>query len=676
MLSVVEFNEHIQVLNYLTSPIYVKDINHLWVYVNPAFCKFFGQPKEFLLGKSDYDVTPKEQSDVFWEKDDVVFKTKQTNVNIEVTTNSVGEEIWVESKKSYFENSKGEKFIFGVLTDITLLKAREFELREAWKKAKGAELAKSQFLANMSHEIRTPMNGILGMADLLERSDLPPKQKDFVGIIQRSGNALMTILNDILDFSKLEAGQLLIDPIPFNLRDCIEDVVALLAPAVSESGIDLLLRIQPGLPEGFVGDVGRIRQILTNIIGNAVKFTADGHVYIDVGGTVSEGNANLTISIEDTGIGIALDKLKTVFDKFSQADTSTTREYGGTGLGLNIAKELVHLMGGKLDVKSEEGKGSCFIVYLELPCHHALTRPPVYEALIKGLKILIVDDNEINRTILTEQINHLGGKSVAVSSVKSAVAVLNRAAEKSLTFDLVITDYQMPKQNGEDLVRTIKSDERFKGIPSIMLSSVDKEDLRARMNGLGIGMLLSKPTRSSALLEAIASLQSIKKHKPTTVSLRTEEPKRSATDTVCFGKTDGLGTDNNCIDVLIAEDNEVNQLYVSYVMDELSLKYKVVPNGKIAIDKWKLLSPKIILMDISMPELNGYEATAEIRKLEAKLGRPHTPIIAVTAHALKGDKELCLQNGMDDYLSKPISQKRIIYCLQNWGVISAQIQAK
>ena len=673
MLSMVEFNQHIQVLNYLTSPIYVKDINHLWVYVNPAFCKLFGQPKEFLLGKSDYDVTPKEQSDVFWEKDDVVFKTKQTNVNIEVTTNSVGEEIWVESKKSYFENSKGEKFIFGVLTDITLLKAREFELREAWRKAKGAELAKSQFLANMSHEIRTPMNGILGMADLLERSDLPPKQKDFVGIIQRSGNALMTILNDILDFSKLEAGQLLIDPIPFNLRDCIEDVVALLAPAVSESGIDLLLRIQPGLPEGFVGDVGRIRQILTNIIGNAVKFTADGHVYIDVGGTVSEGNANLTISIEDTGIGIALDKLKTVFDKFSQADTSTTREYGGTGLGLNIAKELVHLMGGKLDVKSEEGKGSCFIVYLELPCHHALTRPPVNEALIKGLKILIVDDNEINRTILTEQINHLGGKSVAVSSVKSAVAVLNGAAEKSLTFDLIITDYQMPKQNGEDLVRTIKSDERFKGIPSIMLSSVDKEDLRARMNGLGVGMFLSKPTRSSVLLEAIASLQSHKKDDPTMVPLQVEAPKRSTNDTLCFAEADKIGIDTHYIDVLIAEDNDVNRLYVSYMMDELNLKYKVVPNGKAAIDKWKLLSPKIILMDISMPELNGYEATAEIRKLEAKLGRSHTPIIAVTAHALKGDKEVCLQNGMDGYLSKPISQNNIIHCLQDWGVISTRI---
>ena len=672
----VEFNEHIQVLNYLTSPIYVKDINHLWVYVNPAFCKLFGHPKEFLLGKSDYDVTPKEQSDVFWEKDDVVFKTKQTNVNIEVTTNSVGEEIWVESKKSYFENSKGEKFIFGVLTDITLLKAREFELREAWKKAKGAELAKSQFLANMSHEIRTPMNGVLGMADLLERSELRPKQKDLVGIIQRSGNALMAIINDILDFSKLEAGQVIIDPVPFNLRDCIEDVVALLAPAAAESGIDLLLRIQPGLPEKFVGDVGRIRQILTNIIGNAVKFTADGHVYIDVGGTVSEGNANLNISIEDTGIGIASEKLETVFDKFSQADTSTTREYGGTGLGLNIAKELVHLMGGKLNAESEVGKGSCFSFSLELPCHKTLTQRPVNKVLNTGFKTLIVGDNEINRAILTEQINHMGGKCVAVSSVELAVSLLSRAAEKSIIFDLIITDYQMPKKNGEDFIRILKSNESFKDVPTIMLSSVDKHDLSECMNRLGIGICLSKPIRSSALLEAVASLQTSNKHKPTTVSLRTEEQKRSATDTVCFGNTDGLGTDNDCIDVLIAEDNEVNQLYVSYVMDELNLKYKVVPNGKIAIDKWKLLSPKIILMDISMPELNGYEATAEIRKLEAKLGRSHTPIVAITAHALKGDKDLCLQNGMDDYLSKPISQKRIIYCLQNWGVISAQIQAK
>jgi len=235
------FNNHIELLDELKSPIYVKNRKHQWVYVNQAFSALLDKPKEYMIGKTDYDITPEEQSDVFWEKDNEVFETQETNINIETTTNGDGEKVWVESKKSYFKNAKGEEFIFGVLTDVTLLKNREFELEDAWSSAKSAERAKSQFLANMSHEVRTPMNGILGMTELLGQCELSAQQKDFVGIIQRSGDALLTIINDILDFSKIEAGQLIIDPAPFDMKDCIEDVMALLAPKVAESGIDLLL---------------------------------------------------------------------------------------------------------------------------------------------------------------------------------------------------------------------------------------------------------------------------------------------------------------------------------------------------------------------------------------------------------------------------------------------------
>jgi len=457
-----------------------------------------------MIGKTDYDITPEEQSDVFWEKDNEVFETQETNINIETTTNGDGKTVWVESKKSYFKNAKGEEFIFGVLTDVTLLKNREFELEDAWSSAKSAELAKSQFLANMSHEVRTPMNGILGMTELLGQCELSPQQKDFVGIIQRSGDALLTIINDILDFSKIEAGQLIIDPAPFDMKDCIEDVMALLAPKVAESGIDLLLRIQPNLPDTYLGDAGRIRQILTNLIGNAVKFTAQGHVYIEVSGSVENDMASLTISVKDTGIGIAAEKLGKVFDKFNQADASTTRIYGGTGLGLNIARELVELMGGELKVTSEVGKGSNFYFTLDLPYQETTKTPQQEDADISGLRVLMVDDNEINRMILTEQLKHLGCKSVAVESVRLGIAFLHKAAEKNVNLDLIITDYQMPELNGEDFIRMIKKTPNLQDIPAIMLSSVNKSELISSMTELGIDAFLTKPTRASALINTIA----------------------------------------------------------------------------------------------------------------------------------------------------------------------------
>ena len=675
MILVEEFVDHGQLLNQLKSPIYVKNAEHCWIYVNEAFCELLGHSKEFLLGKTDYDITPKDQSDIFKKKDIEVLTTKRTNTNIETTTNGSGDVVWVESKKSYFENANGDEFIFGVLTDITLLKTREFELEKARAKAESAELAKSQFLANMSHEVRTPMNGIMGMIELLGLCDLPPRQKDFVGVIQRSGNALLTIINDILDFSKIEAGQLLIDPAPFVLRDCIEDVMALLAPKVAESGIDLLLRIQPDLPSAYIGDAGRIRQILTNIIGNAVKFTHEGHVYINVSGDITDGQARLKISIEDTGIGIPASKLETIFDKFSQADTTTTREFGGTGLGLNIARELVRLMGGDIDVHSRDGEGSCFEFSLEFPCHADLTRPKRVDIAISGLKILVIDDNKTNRMILTEQLNHWGCKSIAAGSADQAMSVLNTAEEKGISFDLIVTDYQMPKKNGEQFIRMVKDDPALKHIPAIMLSSVDKSELKVHMTNLGVKSFLTKPTRASDLMNAIADAHYAGRTAETVATSSLSDTTEDEVAPSGRAKEKLQSLSENHVDVLIAEDNEVNQIYASYVMEELNLTYKIVPNGKIAVEKWKLLSPKIVLMDISMPEMNGYEATAEIRKLEAKIDRPRTPIIAATAHSLQGDEDVCLKNDMDGYLSKPIGLAGLTECLQAWGISGAQDQA-
>ena len=569
-----------------------------------------------------------------------------------------GRTVWVKYSGKYIKGENGAADSFsGTGFDITHLK--EAELR-----AEAADRAKSEFLANMSHEIRTPMNGIMGMAELLQNCDLGQRETDFVKTINRSGQALLTIINDILDFSKVEAGHMELDLAPFHLRDAIEDVTSLLSSRVSESGVDLLLRVQPDLPSTFVGDVGRIRQVLTNIIGNAVKFTMEGHVLVDVSGQVEGDSARLTINIEDTGIGIRADKLDTIFDEFKQADNTTTRQYGGTGLGLSIAKSLVGLMGGKMTVTSELGAGSKFSLELQLPTHEDLILPKLEQLNIAGSNILVIDDNVINRDILKEQLTYWKCNSALASSAEIGRRILQKAKEKNVTIDLIIVDYQMPHENGEDFVRSVKADPSFSDIPIIVLSSVDKSALRARMLELDVSEFLNKPARASVLHNAIGTALFNRALETST------EPSLNAD--VKSKLPPILNTPNNHIDVLVAEDNDVNQMYIKYALEDLGVSFKIVPDGRIAVDKWKLLSPKLILMDISMPEMNGYEATEAIRALEEKRQLPRTPIIAVTAHSLKGDEQKCLEHDMDDYLSKPLAIASLKTCLETWGVIQAE----
>jgi len=572
-----------------------------------------------------------------------------------------GRTVWVKYSGKYIKGENGAADSFsGTGFDITHLK--DAELR-----AEAADRAKSEFLANMSHEIRTPMNGIMGMAELLQNCELGPRETDFVKTINRSGQALLTIINDILDFSKVEAGFMELDNAPFHLRDAIEDVTSLLSSGVSESGVDLLLRIQPDLPTTYVGDVGRFRQVLTNIIGNAVKFTMAGHVLVDVSGHIDGAKANLAINIEDTGIGIPADKLDTIFDEFKQADNSTTRQYGGTGLGLTITKSLIGLMGGDISVTSELGAGTKFCIKLQIPTHDELIQPTLEQLNIAGSNILVIDDNEINRDILKEQLSYWKCNSAVASSSKIGRVVLQKAKDSNIKIDLIITDYQMPHENGEDFVRAVKADPSYSDIPIIVLSSVDKTALRARMIELDVAAFLNKPARSSVLHNAIGTALFDRK-----IQAELEEP--SMREEVKSKVAPILNTPNNHVDILIAEDNEVNQMYIKYALEDIGLSFKIVPNGRIAVGKWKLLSPKAILMDISMPEMNGYEATAAIRDLEEKRQLPRTPIIAVTAHSLKGDDEKCLEKGMDDYLSKPLSIASLKACLAKWGLIQADAE--
>ena len=639
--------------------------DHVCVFENTGFRKILGVDDDFtLLGKNDDDLF------------NIIFSLKKNSTHEEdsqirrkiktMVTKNIREKIpfsdeihlhdgrWIRSS-SWPWKDDGRVLTF---TDITGLKLAQL-------KAVRADKAKSEFLANMSHEIRTPMNGIMGMSQLLANSQLGVREREFVQTIERSGQALLTIINDILDFSKIEAGRVELDIEPFNLRESLEDVTALLSTAAADTGVDLLLRIEPDIPERYLGDVGRVRQILTNLVGNALKFTHEGHVLINVTGTVIDQTSKLRIAVSDTGIGIPTDQLSHVFEKFSQADGSTTREYEGTGLGLTIASNLAHLMNGDITAQSEVGKGSTFTVEIELGVAENAAEIIVEKFPAISGNILIIDDIAMNHEILKEQLMSDTCKCVSVASAQIGLDVLAKAHEKNVGIDLIIVDYQMPGMTGEEFIRIAKTHNAYKHIPMILYTSVDDDGLKQRLKNIGVEGYLTKPARYQELLRTLSNAlegavkPAVKTGLVTdvTTAIHQAPPKQT---------TESIGQ----IDVLIAEDNEVNQMFIKYIMEDMGVSFKIVPSGRLAVDKWKLLSPKIIFMDISMPDWNGYEATKAIREWEAKLGRPRTPIVAVTAHALKGDKQDCLDNDMDDYLSKPLAISRLRDMMVEWTDIT------
>ncbi len=664
------------VLDDLPVATYVKSDDLAFEFVNKAWSDMTGVSKEEAIGHTDRDFFG-EQGEGFAGRDEDVIRTGKTIETEESLTHRDGTERQLIARKSRLQASDGAIHLIGSSIDISELKQHERNLQEARQRAVLADRAKSEFLANMSHEIRTPMNGVLGMAELLAKSDLDPKQKTFTEIIVKSGNALLTIINDILDFSKIDAGQLVLDPAPFDLAEAIEDVATLVSTRAKEKDIELAVRIDPGLGDAYVGDAGRIRQIVTNLVGNAVKFTDSGYVLVDVGGEPAGTATKIRVSVTDTGIGIPPEKLDVVFEKFSQVDASSTRRHEGTGLGLAITSRLVALMGGEIGADSKEGQGSTFWFTVTLPNASNVARKAT-PSDVTGARILIVDDNKVNRAILTEQMAAWSFDACAAENADEGLKVLNAAQSRGLSVDCIVLDYQMPDMNGAEMARVVRRTATIAATPIVMLTSVDESLSTANYRDFEIDAQLTKPARSSILLEAIvAAIQKRRSGQAGSETVADSVPLRQARSSSKpaeprvnrAGAPEGAA--DHGVDILVAEDNEVNQLVFSQILGETDYSFEIVSNGRLALEAFGELKPRMVLMDVSMPEMNGLEATGAIRQAESAAGS-RVPIIGVTAHALKGDRERCIEAGMDDYLSKPISPKALIDKIERWCWRSAQ----
>ncbi len=546
-----------------------------------------------------------------------------------------------------------ENFI-AIKQDITERKKAEKATQIAIEEAQSASRLKGEFLANMSHEIRTPMNGILGMAELLLETQLDGTQKEYTLTLRECADSLLCLLNDILDFSKIEAGKMELESVPFSLRQVMESAAEIFAYRIAAKGIELLCDVDPEIPPRVLGDPGRLRQILVNLLGNAVKFTERGEIGLRAQ-VLRQGNSKVEISfsVRDTGIGVAKEKQGLIFEKFAQADGSTARKYGGTGLGLAISTQLIGLMGGKLELESELSKGSTFSFMLTIPTANTEFQPAKNRQRVQGLRVLVVDDNSTNRSILARTLASFGCHSGEATDAISTMKMLQEAAATGAPFDVGLIDAQMPVISGMDLGRMIQADPDLKSLRMLMLTSMGIGDNQEQLRKIGFTHCLTKPVRQMQLLESIVASLEGTDRRAGTASMDVLHEASQPNSAACSRKR-----------LLLAEDNPVNRKILTTMLERKGYEVISASDGLQAVLKAKTDLFDLIFMDVQMPEIDGFQATAKIRANETT-GHKNV-IVALTAHAMKGDRERCLAAGMDDYLTKPIHLKSLLAVLEKW----------
>jgi PAS domain S-box-containing protein len=623
--------------------IWEQDAAGRYVFSNGAVKEILGYEPEEILGRCYYDFFTEEQrAQRLAEQGKIAVMEQGFAGVINHYCHKDGHEVFTESTGAPIHNGEG---------DVTRWRGVDYDI--GWQKAKqaaeAASRAKSEFLANMSHEIRTPINGIIGMIELGLDTELSPEQREYLTMARESAESLLRLINDILDFSKIEAGKLDLESIPLNLRDSVEGVIKTLALRAHKQGLELACHIPPDLPDRLVGDTGRLCQVIVNLVGNAIKFTERGEVLVDVAeDSRTDEEIVLHVTVKDTGIGVPFEKQRTIFEAFAQADGSTTRKFGGTGLGLAISSRLVALMGGRIWLESRgAGQGSTFHFTARLGLQTGAA-VDIAEDLpdAKGLPVLIVDDNATNRRILEEVLANWGMQPVAVDSGRAALAEMERLAAQDAPVPLVLLDAMMPEMDGFELAERIKQHPEFARATIMMLSSAVQRGDTARCRKLGIASYLTKPIKQSDLLDAILAAL---KPPPEAHPIRHARPDRVENP--------------HPLRVLLAEDNPVNQRLVVRMLEKRGHSVALANNGKEALAAVDTEKFNVVLMDVQMPEMDGFEATAAIREHEQATGR-HVPIIAMTAHAMKGDRERCLAAGMDDYISKPLQTRRLFEMME------------
>ncbi|NOT22014.1 MAG: response regulator [Nitrospiraceae bacterium] len=641
------------VIENLPIMVFVKDTEHLrFVRWNKAAEDLTGLTRESVLGKSDHDFFPQNEAAFFTQKDRDVIESRclQDIPEEPIATVHRGTRILHTRKIPIFNAAGQPEYLLGISEDITERKHGEEALHKAKEAAEAASVAKSQFLANMSHEIRTPMNGVLGMAELLLHTSLTDKQRHLADSVHRSGTTLLSIINDILDFSKIEAGKLELEQVEFELRETIEEAVNLFAEPAGRKGLDLICFLPDEIPDRAIGDPVRLRQVLLNLVGNAVKFTRRGEVTVWLH-LLAQNARTLTLkcAVTDTGIGITQEAQAGLFTAFSQADGSTTRRFGGTGLGLSIVKQLVQLMGGEVGITSMPGQGSTFWFTVQLGC--AAPRDDSHstpEQFLRGLRVLIVDDHPTNLFVLHAHLTAWGAEVLSTDSGATALERLTQAAHTATPIDLALLDLCIPDMDGLRLARAIKADPLLRRVDLLALSSGERDAPSETTADLSFVAWLQKPVRQSTLLTCLRRYRQGSIPEPT------------------VGASPPLTPPTLTTQVLLVEDNPVNREVATGLLELLGCHVDSAEDGRQALELSATGAYDVILMDCQMPIMDGFTATSRIRERERQTQAARIPIIALTANAMEGDREKCLNAGMDDYLTKPFTQAQLKELLNRW----------